>query len=47
MYKLFLKGWQKSPFKKQAKWQIGDRAFQELLDLGRERLSHEVPAEKT
>ncbi len=46
MYKLFLKCYNKSPFKKRAKMQIGDRAFQELLDLGRERLAHQAAVEK-
>jgi hypothetical protein len=40
MYRLFDFFYRKSPFKQRAKMQIGDLAFAELIDLGRERMSH-------
>ncbi|HMF34881.1 MAG TPA: hypothetical protein VKK79_25900, partial [Candidatus Lokiarchaeia archaeon] len=40
MYRLFDYFYRKSPFKKQAKMNIGDIAFAELLELGRERTTH-------
>ncbi len=40
MYKMFARFSKTSPFKRLATWQLGDSAYKELLELGRERTSH-------
>jgi O-antigen/teichoic acid export membrane protein len=40
MYRLFDFFYRKSPFKERAKMHIGDLAFAELIEMGRERTSH-------